>query len=310
MLRTLVSIPCLSVLALAQVAQEGWNERGAGGQGAPSLVTASYTLFGDNCGRSCAALNDTRGAGRTGTLPNEYAFGHRFTAASVVVGFQLYTKTNTLPEASMTCSLYRESTTVPGTPDNTPVATGTLTALNTLDFYGVLLNQPVMVNANETIWIAQSDSTNILAAGVTAGTSPAVPTYWRRATTNWATTGSVLFPAWRILCGNDLAFFHSAPPRLGGSTNLTIQGGPATSPVVLLFGISGPNLPTPFCTRLYSSLEVTLPFVTDPNGRASFMLNIPNNASWDGAVIWNQWWALSPTAGAVGTNGGRALLGT
>jgi hypothetical protein len=311
MFRILASVPCLSVLALAQVAQGTADERGSGAAGgAPALVTASYTLFGDSCGSSCASLNDTRAAGRTGTLPNEYAFGHRFTSATVIAGFQLYTRTNTLPEASMTCSLYRESATVPGTPDATPAASGTLTALNTLDFYGVLLSQPVTVNANETVWIAQSDSTNILAAGLAAaGVSPAVATYWRRTGLNWATTGSVLYPAWRIICGGDLAFFNSAPPRLGGTTNLTIQGGPATAPVVLLFGVANPNLPTPFCTRLYSSLDVSLPFVTDASGRASFTLNIPNNPSWDGAILWNQWWALT-SAGALGTNGGRAQLGT
>lgn len=280
--------------------------------GGPNLVTAQYTLFGDNCGPSCASLNANRGTFRTGTLPNEYAFGHTFTAPTVIVGFQLYTRTNTLPSASMTCALYRASPANPSAPDLLPVATGTMTVGNTVDFYSVLLNQPVTVNANENVWIAQYDSTNILAAGVTAGTTPTLPSYWRRPPgggTAWATTGIITFPAWRILCAPDLAFFHSARPQLGTTMSLDLQGAPANALGVLFFGASNPNVPTPFCTSLYSAPTVSLPTTTGATGKASFSLAIPNSASLDGVIFFNQWWVLSG-ATVVGSNGGHAVLGT
>lgn len=176
----------------------------------------------------------------------------------------------------------------------------------------MLLNQPVTVNANENVWIAQYDSTNILAAGVTAGTTPTLPSYWRRPPgggTAWATTGIITFPAWRILCAPDLAFFNSARPQLGTTMSLDLQGAPANALGVLFFGASNPNVPTPFCTSLYSAPTVSLPTTTGATGKASFTLAIPNSASLDGVIFFNQWWVLSG-ATVVGSNGGHAVLGT
>src|SRR5688572_23059911 len=108
MFHSLLAVFFLPLLLPAQSSQQALaDELGApvvrSGGGGPSVVTAAYSLFGDNCGRSCAALNDNRGTLRTGTLPNEYGFGYRFTQATTIVGFHLYTRTNTLPVASMTC---------------------------------------------------------------------------------------------------------------------------------------------------------------------------------------------------------------
>jgi hypothetical protein len=276
-------------------------------------TTAAYSVFGDNCGPSCAALNDTRGTLRTGTLPNEYAFGHRFTQPAVVLGFQLYTHAPTAPAngvITMTCSVYRESTT-PNAPAVTAVATGTMSVGNTIDFYTVWLDQPVVLMANEAIWIAQHESTLVLGASLTAGTSPALPTYWRRPAgggTAWATTGTLLYPAWRMLCSNDLAKYVRGTPVIGGQMTLHVQGGPAGAPAALMFGGSNPNLALPFCTRLYSSAEVILPLPLSGTGAASFQLNVPNDPGLQGGTVWNQWWIIGPN-GLLGTSGGRAIVG-
>jgi hypothetical protein len=279
----------------------------AGSSQGPSAATASYALFGDSCGTPCASLNATRGPGRTGTLPNEYAYGHQFAQATVLVGFQLYTKTNTLPIATSTCSVYRESTTV-NVPDSTPVAQGSLTATNTLDFYSVWLDTPVIVTAGEKIWIAQGEATNILAAGLTTGTSPAVPTYWRRTGLNWATTGSVLYPAWRMICGNDFAFCASGVPKLGGMMTLSVQGGPANAAALLFLGASNPNVPV-LCTNLYAEPTIVLVTATNANGAASLPLTVPNDMALDGAMFWNQWWTVSAAMAVTGTNGGEGIAG-
>lgn len=281
------------------------------GGGSPSATTASYSLFGDSCGTACAALNDTRAALRTGTLPNEYAFGYQFPSATTVVGFQLYTKTVSLPLATMTCSLFRQSTTLPGQPDVTPVATGSMTVTGNVDFYTVVLNAPVAVAAGETIWIHQSDATNIVAAGLaSAGTTPTVKTYYRRTGVAWTSSVIVTWPAWRILCSNNLVFSNSAEPKLGTSISLDLRGGPAGTIGVVFFGIGNPNAPTPFCGTLLASPDVSFTIVTDPNGNASFPVAIPNNPALDGGTFYNQIWVVGASQNLLGSNGGFGTLGT
>lgn len=308
--KSLSCLVLLSALGAQAPAPATLENPGRTGSTSPNAATATYALFGDSCGGGCAALNDNRSALRTGTLPNEYSYGHRFTAATVIVGFQLYTRTDVLPQASMTCAVYRESTS-PGIPDGTPVTTGTMTVNNTVDFYGVMLSQPVVVQANEAIWISQYESTAILAAGLAAGTAPALSTYWRRPAGQgtWAVTGIVSFPAWRILCSNSTAFLTRDVPKLGGQMNLMLQGAPASSPAVFVFGIRSPNLPTPFCTSLYSTFDIVLNSNTNASGGATFQLNVPNTPALDGGVFYNQWWVVGPGPRVVGSNGGMGTAG-
>jgi hypothetical protein len=273
----------------------------------PSAATASYALFGDSCGTTCASLNATRGPGRTGTLPNQYAFGHQFAQPTVIVGFQLYTRTNTLPIATMACEVYRESTT-PNVPDSVPVARGSMTVTNTLDFYSVFLDLPMIVAAGEKIWISQGEATNILAAGVTSGTAPAIPSYYRRTGINWTPSVIVTYPSWRILCGNDLAFSASGVPKLGGMMTLNVHAGPANTAALLFIGATNPNVPV-FCTSLYASPTIMLVTTTNANGTASLPLILPNDMALDGARFWNQWWMFTAALVAVGTNGGEGIAG-
>jgi hypothetical protein len=272
-------------------------------------ATAGWMYHGDDCGAPCLAQNDNRGAGRTGTLPNEYAFGAKFTQAQTIVAFQLYTTTNTLPTASLTGNLFRESTATPGQPDVNPVASGTLTAIKQLDFYTVFLNAPVQVAANETIWIGQSESTNILASGLTSGATPPVKSFYRRTGVLWTASTSVAYPAWRILCSTDVACSSPNPPKLGTTTSLDLQGAPPSAPSVLFLGATNPGLALGFCTKLLSSGELALSATTSATGTASMPLAIPSSASLDGALVWCQWWAIGAGPSLIGTHGAQATLG-
>lgn len=276
-------------------------------------ATAGWAFHGDDCAIPVASLNDNHGTLRTGTLTNEYAFGWKAPQATTLVGFQLYTRTNSLPVASMTCTFYRESTVTPGTPDATAAQTATMTCFNTVDFYGVWFTPPFQVAANETIWFGQTDSNAILAAGLSTGASPAISTYWRRppTTLTWAVTGTILYPAWRLISSSDLACTSVTPPKIGTPTSLDLQGGPASAPAALFLGVSNPAFPLPFCvfTKLLSSAEVTLSLTTTAAGKVNVPLAVPNDPALDGGIVWTQFWAIGPGSTLLGTNGAQATLG-
>ena len=83
MLKTTLSVLCITSLVCAQSPR----------------ATAGWAFPGANCATPTAGLNDNFGTLRTGTLTNEYAFGWKATQATTLVGFQLYTRANTLPSA-------------------------------------------------------------------------------------------------------------------------------------------------------------------------------------------------------------------
>jgi len=317
-MRQALSALAISFLVMPLVAQQSaaLTETGRaratppGGGQSPNAAVASYSLLGDNCGTACVSLNNGGGVLNTQTLPNEYCYGVKFPNPTVLVGFQLHTISPVAPVATMTCGVYRESA-VPGMPDLNPVATGSMTVTNKAEWYTCRLTKPVIIKAGEALWFSQYDSTNILAASLSSGKSPTLSTYWRRPPgggTPWAVTGIVQYPAWRALCGNNLAFFNDGVPKLGGSMKLMIQGGPASAPAAVFFGVKNPSLKIGMCTSLYSSGEVAVTVPTNNGGGATFTLKIPNAAYMDGAVFHNQWWMLSKS-GVSGSSGGMGTVG-
>lgn len=272
----------------------------------PAAVTPAVSLYGTPCGAPCASLNAQGGTVRKQTLPNEYCYGHKFSAATTVVGFQLFTETVSLPRFTMTCAVYRASGNVPS---GTAVAMGRMTVQRKADWYAVKLDKPVAVKAGETIWISQYDTTSVRPAEVVTGSTPSVGTYWRRpaGSGSWSLTGIIKRPAWRILCVKNTALYHTGTPKIGGSMSLDIVM-PGSGAAFVLVGIKNPDLPIPgFCARALTSAEASL---TRPvvNGSGSWKFTVPNDPSFDGKAVFCQTWMVAGGT-LVGTNGAALFFG-
>lgn len=272
----------------------------------PAAVTPAVSLYGVPCGAPCASLNAQGGTVRQQTLPNEYCYGHKFAAATTIVGFQLFTETVSLPRYTMTCAVYRASGSLPS---GTPVTMGQMTVQRKADWYAVKLAKPVAVKAGETIWISQYDTTNVRPAEVTSGSNAPVTTYWRRpaGSGTWRPTGIIKRPAWRILCTGNAALYNTGTPKIGGSMSLDIVM-PGSGAAFVLVGLKNPDLAIPgFCARGLTSAEASLvrPVI---NGTGSWKFTVPNNPSFDGQAVFCQSWMV--TGGKlVGTNGAALFFG-
>ncbi len=150
----------------------------------------------------CAELNGSGGTLQDQSLPNEYCFGFKAKSRMTVHGFELFTQSTDTTPRRMTCALYRQASAAPPTPSTTPAATGTMLVGTEPGFYMVALDTPVTVQAEQSFWISQHDSSTIRAAGLTSGTAPAVPTFYRRpaGSGGWLTSSRIKFPSWRVHC--------------------------------------------------------------------------------------------------------------
>ena len=207
---TLAIAAALAAPIFAQTPAQIRAELGAGvqapttGQNNPTAVPAVTSLFGEPCATPCGALNDTGGTQRTGTLPNEYGYAFQPSSAVTVVGISFQTSNTTLaPVETMSCAVYREDSTTAGQPAAASIATGTMGVRSGYGWYHAVFDMPVSVAANETIWISQLDTNNILASAKTAragarrrrpapsGAAPAPPGRAPASSTSRSTASSV-----------------------------------------------------------------------------------------------------------------------
>lgn len=322
-----------------------------------AAAEASYNTYGSGCagsGLTPLACNTLNGAGGTlalQVLTNEYCYGMTITQPTVVLGFRLFTQqagggtgsgtgTSTTPALTMTCGLYLQgsstASTTGATPDLNPVATGTMEVGANPAFYEVYLDKPVIVAAGQNIWISQYDTQRMAKADLTAGTAPAIPTYWRRPPgggTAWAVTGIIKFPSWQLIChggapGASPRLTFNGRPALGGTFDLMLRHGSAGAPTFLFIGLSKTSwsgLPLPFDMGLFgtgagcsinASGEVTIggpAVMPGALGDTTLSLSIPNVPALNGATVYNQWISVDPWGGPslplVFSNGGQADFG-
>ena len=281
----LTSILAASLLAIPATAQNPQiqlelgvgSHNTAGGKNTPTAVTPAVSLHGEPCASACGALNDMGGTQRSGTLPNEYCYAYQPSTAQTMVGFSLWTNSTTqnLIEV-MDCNVYREA--AAGTPAATAVATGKMGVQGgAAGWYHVILDMPVAIAANETIWISQLDTTRILPSAKTAGTAPPARTFWRRGTPPgaWSPTGLINFPVYRILCdGATLA--TSDDLKINATGNVTLVDGPVGFPAGLLLGATNPALPFG-CGTILAQPSVVLNGQIGTNGTLAIPLAVPND---------------------------------
>lgn len=318
---------CADILAAAQ------------GRRIPTPITScsanpgAWTVFGTGCPGSgvqsgvCGSLNSAGGTLTTGTFLNEYAYGATAAAAGTLVGFELFTRSNTGNPETVEVRVYRAATPGGTVPSQTAVATGSITVGTTLAFYPATLTTSVPFAAGENLWIAQRESTRILRATITAGTAQSLPTVFRATSggTTWSTSGAQ-FPAWRWTCpggpGARPVVTASGLPQIGTNFPINLRQAAANAPALLSLGASNTSwlsLALPFDLTpvggtncfVYASVDVTLPVTTNGSGEAAWPLALPAAVNLVGSRIYSQALVFDSAnvLGIVTSSAGTMLIG-
>jgi hypothetical protein len=293
---------------------------------------ATHVSFGAGCAGSallpanCVSLNASGGTLSGHSSQNEYAYRVQAPDAITVTGFRLFTNATAAAPTTVAAGLYLATTT--GTPEPTPVATGTMTVDVQPGFYDVVLNTPTSFQAGEQFYIA-SDTGTIFTSTINGGTPGSG--YWRRPPTNpnWSPSSVVQFPAYELVCsgggqpGAVPALSSNGTPAIAGSFSLELSDAVANAPAVLMFGNSNTQWSTtslpltlqafgaPGCDLLVA-LDITTTMLTDAGGEAALIVNVPNLTALLDVTFYTQFAVLDLAANAMGfafSNGGEGVIG-
>jgi len=311
----LILIPALLVLALPAAAQ----------------TTALYGIGCPGSGMGPAighSLNGSGGPLSNQTLPNEYGYPVKAPANLVVLGVQYYCKSVSTPTVTG-IAFYREDTTTTGQPAATALASGEMPTGTGLTWYTGLFDQPMVVKSGELFWVSQLETNLVNPADLTAGTAPPGTIYWRRTGVSWTKTGSLNYPAYKIIIGlygtgpGTPLLSYRGLPALGQSLDVNLNFALAPVPATLFLGLSDSSwakLPLPFDLTplgakgclLYCSSLLNFTQTTNRSGGATVQIGIPKDPVLTGARLFNQWLVVDPKANAlklVTTNGGSFTIG-
>lgn len=311
---------------------------------APVALTqtqASFTPYGTACNgmpsSRCLAQNDGGPNLTVASLPNEYGYPVINTTSSAiqVIGFDIYTVTNTAATETVNTAVLRDDAGAGSLTHTLPAFTaealGTITVDAVQGWYSTTTYPPMTIQPGEAFWIAHDCFSRVAPAENNGGVpGPAAP-HWRRPTyngNNWQASSSVTNPIFRIQCltGSPTApaLLATSLPQLGGSFTMQVSGGTPNLPAFLIFSLDNTQwlaMPTPVDLVLfgapdcfaYTANEIVSLVLLDAAGQgASAPLAIPNDPSLDGVTWWNQAATISPGANALDllvTNAGTAVVG-
>lgn len=301
---------------------------------------ATYAEYGNGCNGNpivtAYAINAASPTLTVSSLPNEYAFPvFNSTAAPVqVLGFDVYTRTNTLAVEVGNAGVFRDNSGAGATTHTQPAPTGegvgTIEVTGTPGWFSVAVSPPVMVQPGEAFWVQMDAYSKIAPPQNTAGGTAAPATiYYRRPTLNayaWTASVSVTRPILRVTAASAASavasLIHTTLPVSGQTLSLTIQNGPALATALVSLGFSdtlwlGLPLPldlaivgVPNCT-VFASLDHFFAVQLDGTGTGTWSLPIPNGANLHGLRFFNQALILgapNPLSAHL-TNAGRGTIG-
>lgn len=286
-------------------------------------VAATYTLGDPGCNGSPLTnpitLNDVNPVLQVASLPNEYAYpAMNNTAVAVqIVGFEIYTRTNTgLTESGHTGLCLDASG--PGAlaftnPDANYIAEGSITVGATEGWYRTTVTPPLVLLPGEVCWFTVDAFSRIAPPQHTStgGVAGPIANRYRRPTspTAWTASVSVARQIFRLTCASDAPTVPfvtaSNPPVLGQSFTLTLGGGLPLSAGFLVFssnntnwfGLGTPVDLTPFgapnCS-VHCSWDTVITLGLDAQGTASLTGTVPNIPSFNGVAFYNQGLVLAP----------------
>jgi hypothetical protein len=306
---------------------------------ASAQVTASYTLGDPGCNGSplsaCVTLNDVNPVLQVSSLPNEYAYPvvNSTSIAIQIVCFQVWTRSNSGSTTEVGNTAIYLDASGPGAlaltaPAATSVAQGTITVGPTPNWYATTIVPPVVLLPGEVCWLGV-DAYSRIAPPMhdSTGVNGPAANFWRRTGTNWAASGSVFRPIYRVICASDFPttpyVTASNPPRLGQSITLTLGGGQPQTLGFFIFSTDNTNwygLPTPVDLAAFGApncfvncaWQDVFTLGLDAQGRASLSGTIPNFAAFNGVRFYNQGLVLAPGTNLLNlivSNLGTAVMG-
>jgi hypothetical protein len=274
---------------------------------------ATFALFGAGCPGStvipqppCAQLNPAGGTLTLQTSPNEHIYRLNTVLAGSVLSFDIWTA-STGGTVTVPAHLYATSGL---TIAATPLASTTLTVGPTPGFYRATFAAPVPVNGTYFLGVDTTAQTVYL-NNLTTGSQFLA---YSRTTPTSPWTFSLLRPSWVVNCAQTTqyrvpALNNTALPVLGTTYDVTLSQALASSPAVLVTGLSdtifqGTPLPAalpfaPGCNVLVSP-DALLTVSTSATGTASHPVTVPNTSSLSGFTAFHQWVVLDVAANAAG----------
>jgi hypothetical protein len=310
---------------------------------AAAQVPATYTYSDPGCNgsshSSCLTLNDLNPVLQVASLPNEYAYPVINTTAVAiqVVGFEIYTQTNTGNVERGITGLCLDNSGPNATVLTAPAAafhaTGTITVGATAGWYATTVVPPLVVLPGEVFWFTCEAFSRIAPPqhSTTGGVAGPVSNYYRRPSLNanaWTRSVSVARQIFRIRCASD---FPSVPyvsasnaPVLGQSITLTLGGGLPLSFGFLIFSSDNTNwfgLPTPVDLTPFGApscfvnctWQDVFTLGLDAQGQAAIAGTVPNFPAFSGVSFYNQGLVLAPGVNALNllvSNLGTGVIGS
>lgn len=282
----------------------------------------SLTTFGSGCPGSvaapsfCASTNSTGGTLANRTAPNEYAYELTLPGASSVVGFELYSASNTGSSETVTAAIYADTGSGPAT---SPLQTTTVTIGANPGFYTASFAAPVPVGAG-AVYVAVDHSANTTYVSQLTGANTTTA-YWRRPPLGggtWSVSGIVNSASVRLLCAGggtgfvDPRIVAGGTPRTGSSYDADLAQAAPGALCGHMFGFSnsmtgtGTTLPfnlggfgAPACDLLVEPFDITY-LTSSAQGTADFSLTVPANPAFVGALVYHQWFVFDAPANALG----------
>lgn len=283
--------------------------------------TAHFRSYGDGCPgsvpRPCPQLNPGGGSLTGATRTNEYCLRVENPAQVQVTGFDIFTNA-TLNAVTRPAHLYAD---IGGLPSPAALASTTMQVGVTPGFYTATFPAPVPVSGD--FYIGVDGSTGNVVVPTLASGDNGVAFFRNAISPNWALSGLVQFPSYRVNCITSATatpeIGNSVRPVIGATYDVTLSDAVANSAAFFLTGLSatsfqGVSLPAPLpgapgCNVL-AAPHATRFVPTTGTGTASALTVIPNSPIFAGLTLYHQWAVLDGAnpLGVVVSNAGRAVI--
>ncbi len=314
---------------------------GAFAASARAQAPASYTPFGEGCNggtvANCLSLNDANPTLLVASLPNEYAYPvlNTTNAPIQIVGFEIYTQTNTSLTETVNTGVIHDAggpaATTHSTPDLVNAASGTITVGAAQGWYSTSVYPPITIQPGAAFWLHVDAYGRVAPPQHTAGgVNGPVANYWRRPNYlnyTWVASGSVVRPIYRIHClpatPTVPSILATSLPRFGQPFGLQVRGGQPFLPSFVIWAFDRTqwlSLPTPVDLTPFgaptcfnrTSTDITALLLLDANGQGATGFTVPTDPSFGGFTWYNQAAVLAPGVNVIDllvSNAGTAVVG-
>lgn len=287
-------------------------------------ITAGAGCLGNGTGSpQCAGVNTGGGTLAVNTRTNEYAYDLQAATAIQVLGFELFSRSNTNNVEVVSANIYANAGGVPAT---SPLATTTIAIGPTDGFYAATFAQPVTLPAGP-FWIGiDHRAQTTLLSQLTGGSAGGAHFRATFGSGSWGRSSLITRPSLRVNCssGNAVPLLQlSGSPRRGQTPSFALSRALDNSFGFLAIGLSnsvssgGPlpfslaSLGAPTCLVHNSAEAVRLALISGL-GTTSLPFAIPNSLDLVYGRVHGQYLVADAAANSLGivvSNGLTVVIG-